>query len=355
MPRANQPTTQADRVQASRPDCTPIARPAAPTNPQVGDDLPPPAPPRVHSGAEEHPPLTWDRAFQLYDDHLHARRYAPRTIYAQQRRLLHLKDALGHEAASPTQVTLDQLRRYQLALLKRRLSAATVANASGHVRTFFRFLYLEELLPKDPAERLERPKAPPPPPGEVLTPREVQLLLEATAEDEQALLARAVVETLYCTGVRRGELLALDLGDLNHRQRTLLVRAGKGEKSRVLPVVPTCYDALVTYLEFGRPELEREPTPAFFLGQRGARLAPIQLARLLRRLQDRSGLQKVVTPHCFRRSCATGLLNNGTNLKVIQAVLGHSNLETTSVYLCLSPEEVRGEVLARHPRERFEV
>ena len=342
------------QVQPRHSDCTPIARfPAAP-NTQVGGDLPPQGPVAVQSSGEEGTPLTWDRAFQLYEDHLHARRYSRLTIYAQQRRLIHLRDALTPEAATPADVTLDQLRRYQLALLKRRLSAATVANASGHVRKFFRFLYLEELLTKDPAERLERPKVPPPPPGEVLTPKEAQLLLEATAEDEQPFLARALVETLYCTGVRRSELLGLELGDLNHRQRTLFVQ-GKGEKPRVLPVVPTCYEALVAYLEHGRPEVEREPTAAFFLGQRGGRLAKAQLARLLRRLQERAGLSKVVSPHVFRRSCATGLLNNGTNLKVIQTILGHANLETTSVYLCLSPEEVRGEVLSRHPRERFEV
>ena len=354
MPRAKQPKTQASRVQASRPDCTPIARPAAAANPQVGGDLPPTTPPRVQPGAGENTPLTWDQAFQLYADYLHSRRYSQLTIDGHFQRLRHLRDALAAESATPADVRLEQLRRYQLALLKRRLAAGTVANATAQVRSFFRFLYLDELLAKNLADRLEPPRVPPPAPGEVLTPQEVQLLLETAADDETPLLTRAVVETLYCTGVRRAELLALDFADLNHRQRTLFVRAGKGEKPRVLPVVPTCYDALATYLEYGRPELEREPTPALFLGKRGGRLAPIQLSRLLRRLQDRSGLQKVVTPHCFRRSCATGLLNNGTNLKVIQEILGHANLETTSVYLCLSPEEVRGEVLSRHPRERFE-
>lgn len=299
-------------------------------------------------------PLTWERAFALYEDYLQARRTAPQTIYGHQRQLVHLRDALAADVAVPADVTLDHLRRHQLALLKRRLAAGTVANATARIRSFFRFLYLDGYLERDPADRLEPPRVPPSPPGEVLTPKEVQLLLEASRGSKQPLLARAVVETLYCTGVRRGELLALDLGDLDHRQRTLLVRAGKGEKPRVLPVVPTCYEALSRYLEYGRPELERAPTPALFLGARGGRLGQVQLARLLRELQEGAGLPKQVTPHCFRRSCATGLLNNGTNLKVIQAILGHANLETTSVYLCLSPEEVRGEVLSRHPRERFE-
>jgi integrase/recombinase XerD len=297
--------------------------------------------------------LTWERAFQLYDDYLRCRRAAPLTIYEHQRTLRHLRGALEGQVAGPAQVTIDHLRRYQLSLLQRRLAAGTVANSTARVRSFFGFLYLDGLLEHDAAGRLEPPRIPRRPPGEVLTPKEVQSLVEATAGSQHPLLARAILETLYCTGVRRGELMGLDLFDLDHRERTILVR-GKGEKPRVLPVVPTCYEALSRYLDYGRPELERAPTPALFLGPKGGRISQAHLARVLRDLQDRAGLTKQVTPHTFRRSCATGLLKNGTNLKVIQAILGHDNLETTSVYLNLSPEEVRGEVLGKHPRERFE-
>ena len=181
-------------------------------------------------------------------------------------------------------------------------------------------------------------------------------MLAACTESKTPLLDRALLEVLYCTGVRRAELLALDLGDVDHRQRTVLVRAGKGERPRVLPIAPTCYRALCAYLDHGRPELEKgEPTPALFLSTRGGRrLSADTLSRILRDLAQRAGITKRVTPHCFRRTCATGLLANGTSLKVIQAILGHSSLETTSVYLCLSPEEIRSEVLLKHPRERFE-
>lgn len=174
------------------------------------------------------------------------------------------------------------------------------------------------------------------------------------ARTKTPLLSRALVETLYATALRRSELLALDVWDLDHRQRTLMVRAGKGERPRVLPVVPTCYEALRRYLDHGRPELEREPNEALFLSTRGQRLGKDGLADLLQHLGDLAGLTAPVTPHGFRRTCATSLLNNGTNLKVIQAILGHTSLETTSVYLNLSPEDVRNEVLSRHPRERFE-
>ncbi len=249
---------------------------------------------------------------------------------------------------------LDHLRRHQLGLLRGRKAAGTVANATAHIRSFFGFLHLDGLLESNPAARLQSPRVPPRPPGVVLTVQDIQRLLEAAASGKRPLLQRAVLETLYCTGVRRAELLALDLFDVDHKGRTLLVRAGKGEKPRLLPITPTCYDALSRYLEYGRPELERAPTPALFLGPRGGRLGQITLMRMLHNLGDRAGLTKRVTPHCFRRSCATGLLKNGTNLRVIQAVLGHSSLEATSVYLCLNPEEVRSEVLSRHPRERFE-
>jgi integrase/recombinase XerD len=299
-------------------------------------------------------PLTWEEAFARYDDYLHSRRAAHRTIYAHHRVLGKLRAALEGKAVRPSDVKLDHLRRYQLSLLHRRLAAATVANVTSHIRSFFRFLFLDELLAHDPAARLEPPRVPPRLPGEVYSKKETQLLLSACASCKTALLSRAVVETLYCTGVRRSELLSLDLSDVDHRQRTLLVRAGKGEKPRLLPIAPTCYEALVRYLDYGRSELERAPTPALFLSTRGERLSKDSLARLLHELGDLAGLSKRVTPHGFRRSCATGLLNNGTNLKVIQAILGHTSLDTTSVYLCLSAEDIRSEVLSRHPRERFE-
>ena len=345
---------KAKRVQTKRSDCTPSARSGAAANPQVGGDLPPQNPASVQSGGGEGAPLSWDQAFQLYEDHLRCRRSAASTIYAHKRALILLRDALSPAVAGPTDVEIGHLRRYQLSLLNRRLSAGTVANTTCQIRSFFRFLYLEELLEKDPAGRLEPPKVPLRPPGVVLNPHEVQRLLEATAEHKFPLLAKAVVETLYCTAVRRGELFGFDLFDLDHRDRTLLVRAGKGEKARLLPVAPACYDALSRYLEYGRPELERSATTALFLGPKGGRLNEAYLSRLFQELQDRAGIEKKITAHCFRRTCATGLLNNGTNLKVIQAILGHANLHTTSVYLCLSPEEVRGEVLSRHPRERFD-
>jgi len=307
----------------------------------------------VHAGGGE-PPLSWEEALRLYHDYLLARRRAQLTIYEYERTLKKLRDALAADAPRPADVTLDQLRRYQLGLLRRRLAAGTVANATARIRSFFRFLYLDELLPRDPAGRLEPPRVPTRLPGEVLAPGETEQVLKAAAAAKQPLLARALLEVLYGTGVRRAELLALDLADVDHRQRVVVVRAGKGEKPRVLPLAPGCYQALLAYLDYGRPELEREPVPALFLGARGKRLSNGSLARLLRELGQAAGLQKQLTPHVFRRSCATGLLNNGTNLKVIQAVLGHESLETTSVYLNLSPEEIRREVLTRHPRERFE-
>ena len=362
--------SEAEQTEAGNPEpepATPTTEPAWQSEPEVATPLPSvsgaPSPaqvgasasPTALAGNSSRDGLTWDAAFERYDDYLRSRRAAERTVYAHRRALVRFRDALRGQARCPAQVTLDQLRRYQLALLNRRLSPATVANSTSHLRSFFRFLHLDELLDHDPAARLEPPKVPPRLPGRVLTAKEVQRLLEACSRTKTPHLGRAVVESFYCTGVRRNELLSLDLADVDHRQRTLLVRAGKGERPRVLPLAPACYEALSRYLDFGRPELARgEPTPALFLSTRGARLSKDSVARILYELSDLAGFSERATPHCFRRTCATGLLNNGTNLKVIQAVLGHSSLETTSVYLNLSPEEIRAEVLTRHPRERFD-
>ena len=343
-------------MKSHRRDCSKIATPSARAQAKPGAGSGSGQPPSVQSvvGEAPLPRLTWEEAFRLYEDHMRARRLSPGTIKCQHADLSRLRAELAPEAPGPAQVELPQLRRYQLGLFRRRLAASTVARITSHVRAFFEFLFLEELLPTNPAERLEHPKVPPRPPGDVLTPQDVTHLLRSAKEGKTPLLDRAILEVLYCTGVRRAELVAIDVFDVDHRERTLLVRAGKGEKPRVLPLTPTCYDALLHYLEHARPELERAPTPALFLNTRGQRLKPGGLGHRLHKLAARAGLTKRVTPHCFRRSCATGLLKNGTNLKVIQAILGHSSLETTSVYLALSPEDIRNEVLGKHPRERFE-
>lgn len=307
---------------------------------------------------------TWSDAVDAFDLHLRAHNRAARTRDGHRRELGYLHAFLG-AATRPHQVTLADLRAYQAGLLagqasrsRQPLAAGTVAKATSVVRAFFAFLAADGLLEADPAARLERPFVPERAPKDVLDVPEVRRLLAAPDRSTPTgLRDRALLELLYATGLRRNEALALDLPDLDHRERVVLVRRGKGGRGRAVPLTGSAYAAVASYLERARPALFRagRPTLALWLSVRGNRLNETALRRLLAALRARAGLEKPLTPHTLRRSFATALLQGGASLRHIQLLLGHAHLDTTAIYLRLDPEELRRELILRHPRERFEV
>jgi len=309
-------------------------------------------------------PLTWNDALDAFALRLRARNRAPRTVAGHRLEVGYLRAFLGADTR-PADVTLADLRAYQAALLageasrsKKPLAAGTVAKATSVLRTFFAGLAEDELVSEDPAVRLERPFVPERAPRDVLRPREIKRLLAAPDRTTPTgLRDRALVELLYATGLRRGEALALDLPDLDRREREVVVRRGKGGRGRVVPLTRSALEAARAYVERGRPALARatKPTAALWLSVRGNRLNESALRRLLRDLRRRAGLKPALTPHTFRRSFATALLKGGASLRHIQLLLGHAHLNTTAIYLRLDPDELRRELVLRHPRERFEV
>lgn len=310
------------------------------------------------------PPVpSWGEAILCYTRHLRARGASPRTIETVGYDLVHLRGHLEASDPDPLWVALGELRAYQLGLLTgeasrrgRPLAASSVARVTVTLRGFFAFLSAEGLLPSNPAQGLERPRTPRRLCGSVLSVSEVKRLLRAADSTPRGLRDRTALEVLYATAVRRMELLGLDLSDLDHTGRTILVRRGKGGKDRLLPLTRSSYQALSVYLERARPALAKaEPCSALFLSQRGRRLSRMALAGALTKLARAAGLSKTVSPHVLRRSCATALLKNKVSLRHIQLLLGHADLSITSVYLRLDTSELRQELLLRHPRERFEL
>ena len=164
-----------------------------------------------------------------------------------------------------------------------------------------------------------------------------------------------MVELLYSTGLRRNELLDLDLADLDHEQREVVVRSGKGGKGRRNPLTRTAYEAVEVYVTLSRGELDKGRSPALFLNRTGARVGVMYLTDLVKDLAKKARIRKRVTPHTLRRTFATHLLQSGASLRHIQLLLGHARLDTTARYLRVDEEGLRRELLLKHPRERFEV
>ena len=312
-----------------------------------------------------HQALGWDDAIERYSLHLTARNHAQRTVYSYRLELLKLRDHLQALHVAPDRVTLDQLRHYVAGLLtgetsrtQRPISIRTVHRVTTTLRGFFAWLHEEGLIADDPARRLESPRLPQPLPGHVLSRDEVERLIkvpDVTTPD--GLRDRALWEVLYATGLRRSEALALDLGDLDARERVIYVRHGKGDKGRVVPLTRSAWSSLRDYLDHARPALasaHADSACALFLSGRGTRFHHALLRRQLLHHGELAGLDPLPTPHALRRSCATHLLKAGVSLRHIQLLLGHVNLSTTAVYLRLDASELRRELLLKHPREGLE-
>ena len=237
-------------------------------------------------------------------------------------------------------------------------AAATVARARGSVRSLHRFLVEEGQATDDPAGDVG---APPVPQGlpKALTEEEVDRLLgTVVGEDAVARRDRAILELLYGTGMRIGELVGLSLPDLALDEGVLRV-FGKGAKERIVPVGRWARQAVDAWLSpSGRGALapsrwkRRGDSEAVFLNARGGRLSRQGAWTIVHRYGDKVGLGERLTPHVLRHSCATHMLDHGADIRVVQELLGHASIATTQVYTKVSAERLRQVYDSAHPRAK---
>lgn len=249
---------------------------------------------------------------------------------------------------------LGTLRRWLGGQSEAGMSRATLARRAATARAFTAWAVREELITVDPALRLRAPKREKSLPG-VLQQGQVRRLVEgaesAAAEGEpMALRNRAMLELLYATGVRVGELAGLDIDDLDPDRRTLRV-LGKGNKERTVPYGLPAALAVDDWLRRGRPALTADGSgPALFLGVRGKRVDQRQVRSVVKRLLDGLGDTSATGPHALRHSAATHLLDGGADLRAVQEILGHSSLATTQIYTHVSVDRLRQSYQQAHPR-----
>ncbi len=242
----------------------------------------------------------------------------------------------------PEPVDRMHLRRYLASLGTRRLARATIARKAAALRCYFAWLCRQGRIDSDPARSLRSPSGGGRLPR-VLSPGEVGALLDVGAGDPLDRRDLAVLELLYAAGLRVSELCGLDRGDIDLRGRTVTV-LGKGGKQRRLPIHDTAVAALDAWLRDGRDEVDGPPEAAF-VNQRGRRLGP----RDVRRILDRRA-PSPTHPHALRHTYATHLLDGGADLRVVQELLGHASLATTQVYTHVSKERLRSVYGETHPR-----
>ncbi|MET3174205.1 UNVERIFIED_ORG: integrase/recombinase XerC [Arthrobacter sp. UYCu721] len=249
---------------------------------------------------------------------------------------------------------LGTLRRWLGAQSQAGISRATLARRSATARSFTTWAMREELIETDPALRLRAPKAERSLPGVLQSHQLLRLLnsLEEAATDGSPVPVRnrAMVELLYATGLRVGELAALDVDDLNPDRRTLQV-VGKGNKERTVPYGVPAAVAVDDWLRRARPLLVTGHSgPALFLGARGRRVDQRQVRTVVNALFEALGDTSATGPHALRHSAATHLLDGGADLRAVQEILGHSSLATTQIYTHVSVERLRSSYQQAHPR-----
>ncbi|HEY9357163.1 MAG TPA: tyrosine recombinase XerC [Arthrobacter sp.] len=249
---------------------------------------------------------------------------------------------------------LGTLRRWLGAQSEAGASRSTLARRSATARSFTAWALREELLSTDPSLRLKAPRKDKSLPGVLQAQQLTRLLdtLEEAAADGAPLAVRnrAMVELLYATGLRVGELAGMDIDDLNPDRRTLRV-IGKGNKERTVPYGVPAAVAVDDWLRRGRPRLAREGSgPALFLGSRGNRVDQRQVRAVVKDLFEALGDTSATGPHALRHSAATHLLDGGADLRAVQEILGHSSLATTQIYTHVSVDRLRNSYQQAHPR-----
>jgi integrase/recombinase XerD len=248
-----------------------------------------------------------------------------------------------------TDVTLENLETFSAGLHDIGIHSRSQARILSGVRSFFRFLVLEGYLAQDPSELLESPQIGRHLP-DVLSVEEIDSLIGAidrTSREGQR--NRAILETLYSCGLRVSELCNLRLSDLYLKEKFIRIE-GKGSKQRLVPISSRAIHELQLYFADRNQGLIKPGYEDFvFISRFGKNISRIMVFHIIKELAEQIGLKKAISPHTFRHSFATHLLEGGANLRAIQCMLGHESIGTTEIYTHLDRSRLRQEILEHHP------
>lgn len=241
-------------------------------------------------------------------------------------------------------VTPEMIERYQRHLFYYRkrdgqpLCRSSQSHGLTSLRSWFRWIKDQRVIEHNPAAEIQLPREEQRLPRHALSVSEVEAVLALPdLATPVGLRNRALLETLYSTGLRRSEALALERADLDREQGVLLVRQGKGHKDRFVPIGQRALAWIDRYLREARPRLTDDPRQRLlFVTRTGRRMHPNQLSGLVRRLLEQAGITKAGACHLFRHATATLMLQGGADIRYIQALLGHESLATTQVYTHVS-------------------
>jgi integrase/recombinase XerD len=294
----------------------------------------------------------WERYIKQFISFLKIEKgLAENSIFAYERDVVKLKEFAESVKKEVCGLKSEDLQLFLLELNNLGLAARSQARIISGLKQFFYFLILEDEITYDPSELLEMPKIGRKLP-EVLDLHEIEKLIEAIdLSKPEGHRNKAILETLYSCGLRVSELVNLQFSDLFFDEGFIRV-IGKGNKQRLVPVSEQVEKEISIYVELIRNHLSiKKGNEAFvFLNRRGAQLTRVMIFTIIKNLAKQIGLTKNISPHTFRHSFATHLIEGGANLRAIQEMLGHESITTTEIYTHLDQRFLREAILSFHPR-----
>jgi integrase/recombinase XerD len=300
--------------------------------------------------------MSWDHYIQGFVSHLRLEKsLSANSIQAYKRDVLKLvrflEEADRHK--SPHNTTLRDLQDFVQSIHSAGLSDITQARIISGIKSFFRYLLLEDVLEVSPAELLEGPRTKRKLP-DTLSIEEINQLINAIDKSTpEGIRNTAIIETLYGCGLRVSELTGLRISQVFFKDRFVKI-TGKGNKERLVPLGNVASREIRQYMDHIRIHIlpAKGHSDVLFLNKSGKRLSRVMIFLIIKDLAEKAGIRKNISPHTFRHSFATHLVEGGADLRAVQEMLGHESITTTEIYTHLNRDYLRENILSYHPRGR---
>jgi integrase/recombinase XerD len=297
--------------------------------------------------------MDWSRAITEFKAYLKLERsLSPNSVEAYIRDILKLRDymQIAGKSADPDKIMITHLEGFLEWLDGQLLNSTSQARVISGIRAFFRFMLLNDIIDRDPSALLDMPKIGRKLP-EVLSVDEIdRLLASIDLSSDHGQRNKAMIETLYSGGLRVSELVNLKIGDVFRKEGFLKI-TGKGQKQRLVPVGSRALKEIELYLpDRNRVPVVRGHEDILFLNRRGKRLTRVMVFTIIRNLAEKASITKTISPHTFRHSFATHLIEGGADLRAVQEMLGHESIITTEIYTHMDSEYLRDAIIRFHPR-----
>lgn len=294
--------------------------------------------------------MNWDSLIKSFSTYLRIERsLSTNTIESYSNDLNKLSDFLTPKSISATKVRLNDLKDF-ITSISEILSEASQSRIISAIKSFYKFLLIENLIQTDPSENLVSPKIGRKLPN-VLTIEEINLIINSVESNNVGIRNRAIIEIIYGCGLRVSELTNLLLSNLFLKQGYIKI-VGKGNKERLSPIGSLAIDSLNDFLTNVRPGLKinNKFSDHVFINNRGTSLSRSMIFKMIKKYTLKANINKDISPHSLRHSFATHLVEGGANLRAVQEILGHSSITTTEIYTHLDSDYLRSNLVEYHPR-----